>query len=174
MSKSTPASTSQLASHNSSSKKTTKANRIGSCLFCPSCGTLLDLPGDEDEIACEQCGRKEPASCGCLLSYSYSFHSFMVFFCPLLVSFLFNHPFKFCFLLAEEKDVVFSWFDSLLYAIRVPFRLRNRPSISSSRARNQSFYCPSAIRCSCRRNQKKKKQKRRRAIIALGGQKYRT
>lgn len=40
-----------------------RAHRIGSCLFCPSCGTLLDLPGDEDEIACEQCGRREPASC---------------------------------------------------------------------------------------------------------------
>lgn len=32
-------------------------------LFCPSCGTLLALPGDDDEISCEQCGRKEPASC---------------------------------------------------------------------------------------------------------------
>ena len=40
------------------------AHRIGSLLFCPACGTLLDLPrDDQDEIACAQCGRKEPASC---------------------------------------------------------------------------------------------------------------
>ncbi|KAK8850589.1 hypothetical protein IAR55_004508 [Kwoniella newhampshirensis] len=39
------------------------AHRIGSLLFCPACGTLLDLPkDDQDEIACHQCGRKEPAS----------------------------------------------------------------------------------------------------------------
>lgn len=43
--------------------KTSKAHRIGSLLFCPACGTLLDLPADnEDEIACAQCGRPEPAS----------------------------------------------------------------------------------------------------------------
>ncbi|WWC72648.1 uncharacterized protein I206_106612 [Kwoniella pini CBS 10737] len=49
----------------SKSSTTTKvsAHRIGSLLFCPACGTLLDLPRDEqDEIACHQCGRKEPAS----------------------------------------------------------------------------------------------------------------
>ena len=40
-----------------------QADRIGSLLFCPACGTLLSLPGDLDEIACEQCGRREPASC---------------------------------------------------------------------------------------------------------------
>ncbi|ORY31255.1 hypothetical protein BCR39DRAFT_527143 [Naematelia encephala] len=39
------------------------AHRIGSLLFCPACGTLLDLPkDDEDEIACAQCGRLEPSS----------------------------------------------------------------------------------------------------------------
>lgn len=42
---------------------TTRADRVGSLLFCPACGTLLSLPGDMDEIACEQCGRREPASC---------------------------------------------------------------------------------------------------------------
>ncbi len=52
--------------HSSSSK----AHRIGSLLFCPSCGTLLDLPGDKDEIACEQCGRKEPASCESKVSHA--------------------------------------------------------------------------------------------------------
>jgi hypothetical protein len=37
---------------------------IGSLLFCPSCGTLLDLPKDgEDTVTCEQCGHGEPASC---------------------------------------------------------------------------------------------------------------
>lgn len=36
----------------------------GSLLFCPDCGTLLDLPKDEqNEITCEQCGHIEPASC---------------------------------------------------------------------------------------------------------------
>ncbi|AAW42637.2 DNA-directed RNA polymerase I subunit RPA12 [Cryptococcus neoformans] len=39
------------------------AHRIGSLLFCPACGTLLDLPkDDQNEIACSQCGRLEPAS----------------------------------------------------------------------------------------------------------------
>ncbi|KAG7571120.1 hypothetical protein FFLO_00945 [Filobasidium floriforme] len=45
-----------------SKQTTTRADRIGSLLFCPACGTLLSLPGDMDEIACEQCGRREPAS----------------------------------------------------------------------------------------------------------------
>jgi DNA-directed RNA polymerase I subunit RPA12 len=41
-----------------------QALRIGSLLFCPACGTLLDLPKDEqDEIECHSCGRREPASC---------------------------------------------------------------------------------------------------------------
>lgn len=45
---------------------TSRAHRIGSLLFCPACGTLLDLPKDDsDEIACNQCGRIEPASCEC-------------------------------------------------------------------------------------------------------------
>lgn len=36
----------------------------GSLLFCPDCGTLLNLPRDEEnEVACEQCGHVEPASC---------------------------------------------------------------------------------------------------------------
>ncbi|KAL7423077.1 DNA-directed RNA polymerase I core subunit rpa12 [Cryptotrichosporon argae] len=40
-----------------------RALRVGSLLFCPACGTLLDLPREgHDEIACHQCGRKEPAS----------------------------------------------------------------------------------------------------------------
>ncbi|BEJ15062.1 hypothetical protein CspHIS471_0408290 [Cutaneotrichosporon sp. HIS471] len=40
-----------------------RAKRIGALLFCPACGTLLDLPrDDQDEIDCHQCGRKEPAS----------------------------------------------------------------------------------------------------------------
>lgn len=35
----------------------------GSLLFCPDCGTLLDLPTDDAEfIPCEQCGFKERAS----------------------------------------------------------------------------------------------------------------
>lgn len=48
--------------------KTRSAHRIGSLLFCPVCGTLLDLPkDDQDEIICAQCGRKEPASCESLV-----------------------------------------------------------------------------------------------------------
>ncbi|CAK9780002.1 DNA-directed RNA polymerase i 13.7 kda polypeptide [Cutaneotrichosporon oleaginosum] len=40
-----------------------RAKRIGALLFCPACGTLLDLPrDDQDEIECSQCGRKEPAA----------------------------------------------------------------------------------------------------------------
>lgn len=36
----------------------------GSLLFCPDCGTLLDLPeADADSVTCEQCGFVEPASC---------------------------------------------------------------------------------------------------------------
>jgi DNA-directed RNA polymerase subunit M/transcription elongation factor TFIIS len=37
---------------------------LGSLLFCPTCGTLLDLPQDgESVVTCEQCGHEEPASC---------------------------------------------------------------------------------------------------------------
>ncbi|KAI0717503.1 DNA-directed RNA polymerase I kDa polypeptide [Lentinus tigrinus ALCF2SS1-7] len=40
-----------------------KADKIGSLLFCPDCGTLLNLPQDgEFEVTCEQCGHVEPAS----------------------------------------------------------------------------------------------------------------
>lgn len=35
----------------------------GSLLFCPTCGTLLDLPGSEENVICEQCGHKEPVRC---------------------------------------------------------------------------------------------------------------
>ncbi|KAB5591483.1 DNA-directed RNA polymerase I subunit A12 [Ceratobasidium theobromae] len=42
---------------------TPRAHRIGSLLFCPTCGTLLDLPGEDDlNVKCEQCGHLEPAS----------------------------------------------------------------------------------------------------------------
>jgi hypothetical protein len=47
-----------------SQQTASRAKRIGALLFCPACGTLLDLPrDDQDEIDCHQCGRKEPASC---------------------------------------------------------------------------------------------------------------
>lgn len=52
--------------YTTSTMSTSRAKRIGSLLFCPACGTLLDLPrDDQDEIECHQCGRKEPASCEC-------------------------------------------------------------------------------------------------------------
>ncbi|KAJ3998854.1 DNA-directed RNA polymerase I kDa polypeptide [Lentinula boryana] len=39
------------------------ATKIGSLLFCPACGALLDLPKDsEPNVLCEQCGYQEPAS----------------------------------------------------------------------------------------------------------------
>lgn len=39
------------------------AHKIGALLFCPDCGTLLDLPSaDADVIPCEQCGFTEKAS----------------------------------------------------------------------------------------------------------------
>ncbi|KAJ7804694.1 DNA-directed RNA polymerase I kDa polypeptide [Mycena olivaceomarginata] len=38
-------------------------HKIGSLLFCPRCGTLLDLPKDgQVDVTCEQCGHVEPAS----------------------------------------------------------------------------------------------------------------
>ncbi|KAJ7171561.1 DNA-directed RNA polymerase I kDa polypeptide [Mycena crocata] len=39
------------------------AHKIGALLFCPSCGTLLELPKDgEVTVVCEQCAHVEPAS----------------------------------------------------------------------------------------------------------------
>ncbi|EJD04496.1 DNA-directed RNA polymerase [Fomitiporia mediterranea MF3/22] len=39
------------------------AHKIGSLLFCPDCGTLLDFPtADAEFIPCEQCGFQEKAS----------------------------------------------------------------------------------------------------------------
>ncbi|KAF8633178.1 hypothetical protein AX15_001477 [Amanita polypyramis BW_CC] len=40
-----------------------KVHKIGSLLFCPSCGTLLALPKDgEAVVTCEQCNHEEPTS----------------------------------------------------------------------------------------------------------------
>jgi hypothetical protein len=39
-------------------------DRTGTLLFCPDCGTLLNLPkDDEPSVICEQCEHEEPASC---------------------------------------------------------------------------------------------------------------
>ena len=47
----------------------------GSLLFCPDCGTLLDLPESQAiHVKCEQCGHLEPASCKAhpyVLSYAH-------------------------------------------------------------------------------------------------------
>lgn len=32
------------------------ADQVGSLLFCPSCGALLDVPSDEDVVKCAPCG----------------------------------------------------------------------------------------------------------------------
>ncbi|KAH8799546.1 DNA-directed RNA polymerase I kDa polypeptide [Flagelloscypha sp. PMI_526] len=43
--------------------QTRSAEKIGSLLFCPDCGTLLPLPLDEElEVTCDGCGFQEPAS----------------------------------------------------------------------------------------------------------------
>jgi len=40
-----------------------KAYKIGSLLFCPECGTLLNIPVDnEPVVVCDQCAHEEPAS----------------------------------------------------------------------------------------------------------------
>jgi DNA-directed RNA polymerase I subunit RPA12 len=41
---------------------TPNPHRFGSLIFCPQCSSLLDLPGDDDEIICNHCGNVEPAS----------------------------------------------------------------------------------------------------------------
>lgn len=47
-----------------------KLIRLGSLLFCPECGTLLDFPEPEETIvSCEQCQYQEKAS-GQLNKYS--------------------------------------------------------------------------------------------------------
>ena len=38
------------------------ANQYGSLIFCSRCGTLLDLPGDEDQLVCDGCGQVEDAT----------------------------------------------------------------------------------------------------------------
>ncbi|GAA5926221.1 uncharacterized protein JCM15063_000219 [Sporobolomyces koalae] len=43
---------------------TTAPNQIGSLVFCSRCGNLLDLPGDEDHLACDACGQVEDATGG--------------------------------------------------------------------------------------------------------------
>ncbi|KIJ27959.1 hypothetical protein M422DRAFT_215530 [Sphaerobolus stellatus SS14] len=41
----------------------TTGHKIGSLIFCPSCGSLLELPKEnEDSVSCEQCKYVEPAS----------------------------------------------------------------------------------------------------------------
>lgn len=38
--------------------------QTGTLLFCPDCGTLLNLPIDnEPSVICEQCKHEEPATC---------------------------------------------------------------------------------------------------------------
>lgn len=53
----------------------TTVDSYGSLIFCSRCGNLLDLPGDDDEIICESCGKKEDAS-GKLFNFSIQFIEF--------------------------------------------------------------------------------------------------
>lgn len=43
-------------------RMTSTANQYGSLIFCSRCGTLLDLPGDEDQLVCDGCGQVEDAT----------------------------------------------------------------------------------------------------------------
>ncbi|CAO1633322.1 unnamed protein product [Sympodiomycopsis kandeliae] len=40
----------------SSSTTLLQPDKVGPLLFCPSCGSLLDIPNDEDVIRCAPCG----------------------------------------------------------------------------------------------------------------------
>lgn len=40
----------------SSSSTLLMPDKVGPLLFCPSCGSLLDVPNDEDVIKCRPCG----------------------------------------------------------------------------------------------------------------------
>lgn len=42
-------------------------DKVGSLLFCRRCGSLLDIPGDEDLIKCAPCGAVQDASGECVL-----------------------------------------------------------------------------------------------------------
>ncbi|KAH9824268.1 hypothetical protein DFH28DRAFT_1078010 [Melampsora americana] len=39
------------------------SNQIGSLVFCIDCGNLLDVPGSEDYLSCDQCGKMELSNC---------------------------------------------------------------------------------------------------------------
>ena len=45
----------------SASTMSAASNQFGSLIFCSRCGTLLDLPGDEDHLVCSGCGQVEDA-----------------------------------------------------------------------------------------------------------------
>jgi len=46
----------------------TASNQFGSLIFCSRCGTLLDLPGAEDQLVCSGCGQVEDATGACRLT----------------------------------------------------------------------------------------------------------
>ena len=52
----------RVATMASSSRQATVGDKVGSLLFCPACGSLLDVPSDEDVIKCEPCGHVQDAS----------------------------------------------------------------------------------------------------------------
>jgi hypothetical protein len=84
---------------------TIQADRIGSLLFCPACGTLLSLPGDLDEIACEQCGRREPASCELVLACNHVWPDTGKARSRTRLTSLTDHRPKFCLIAYENLDV---------------------------------------------------------------------
>lgn len=59
---------SHTVSHTTTMSADLAPNRIGSLNFCPVCGTLLDVPGDDDYVTCEQCGHTENAARASTLS----------------------------------------------------------------------------------------------------------
>ncbi|KAM0753892.1 putative RPA12-13.7 kd subunit of DNA-directed RNA polymerase I [Meredithblackwellia eburnea MCA 4105] len=44
------------------SQSSSSDNKFGSLIFCERCGSLLDLPGDDDDIVCDSCGKTEDAT----------------------------------------------------------------------------------------------------------------
>lgn len=79
-------------------------NKIGSLLFCPSCGSLLDVPGDEDVIKCLPCGMVQDASSKCVTSFRSSLIIFSVY--DNLTITTRSHPSAFPSALLQKRQLV--------------------------------------------------------------------
>lgn len=54
-------------------------DKVGPLLFCPSCGSLLDVPNDEDVIRCGPCGTDLDAGGAFEESERYQIHILTTF-----------------------------------------------------------------------------------------------